>query len=143
VAICAMVLPGISGSFILLMVGMYGTMIQVVDDRMVVDAATFGAGALIGLACFSALLARLLARRHDDVMAVMVGLLMGSLRVLWPWPHGVGVVSRHAEEVVNGATLSWPEATDGLAGPALLAALALAVVLLVDRLARGRIQSAE
>ena len=143
VAICAMVLPGISGSFILLMVGMYGTMIQVVDDRMVVDAATFGAGALIGLACFSALLARLLARRHDDVMAVMVGLLMGSLRVLWPWPHGVGVVSRHAEEVVNGATLSWPEGTDGLAGPALLAALALAVVLLVDRLARGRIQSAE
>ena len=68
---------------------------------------------------------------------------MGSLRVLWPWPHGVGVVSRHAEEAVNGATLSWPEATDGLAGPALLAALALAVVLLVDRLARGRVQPAE
>ena len=143
VAICAMVLPGISGSFILLMVGMYGTMIQVVDDRMVVDAATFGAGALIGLACFSALLARLLARRHDDVMAVMVGLLMGSLRVLWPWPHGVGVVSRHAEEVVDGATLSWPEATDSWAGPTLLAALALTVVLLVDRLARGRVQPTE
>jgi len=118
-------------------------MIQVVDDRMVVDAATFGAGALIGLACFSALLARLLARRHDDVMAVMVGLLMGSLRVLWPWPHGVGVVSRHAEEVVDGATLSWPEATDSWAGPTLLAALALAVVLLVDRLARSRVQPTE
>ena len=143
VAICAMVLPGISGSFLLLMVGMYGTMIQVVDDRMVADAAVFGAGAIVGLACFSTLLARLLARRHDDVLAVMVGLLVGSLRVLWPWPHGVGVISRHAEEAVAGTALGWPEAAGGLVGPTLLATLSLVVVLAVDRLARGRLQAGD
>ncbi|MCH2425638.1 MAG: DUF368 domain-containing protein, partial [Acidimicrobiales bacterium] len=143
VAICAMVLPGISGSFLLLMVGMYGTMIQVVDDRMVADAAVFGAGAIVGLACFSTLLARLLARRHDDVLAVMVGLLVGSLRVLWPWPHGVGVISRHAEGAVAGTALGWPEAAGGLVGPTLLATLSLVVVLAVDRLARGRLQAGD
>ena len=110
---------------------------------MVADAAVFGAGAIVGLACFSTLLARLLARWHDDVLAVMVGLLVGSLRVLWPWPHGVGVIGRHAEEAVAGTALGWPEAADGLVGPTLLATLSLVVVLAVDRLARDRFQAGD
>ncbi|GIT45967.1 MAG: hypothetical protein Ct9H300mP12_05520 [Acidimicrobiales bacterium] len=93
VAICAMVLPGISGSFLLLMMGMYASLIDIIDNRLLADAAIFGAGAVFGLACFSTLLARLLADRPHEVLAVMVGLLLGSTRVLWPWPHGVGVVS--------------------------------------------------
>ncbi len=135
VAVCAMVLPGISGSFLLLMLGLYAAAIEVVDDRILGDAAVLAAGALVGLACFASLLARLLAARPDDVMAAMVGLLAGSLRVLWPWPHGVGVVSRHADEAVSGTGLGWPDTAGGLVAPTLLALLAVLVVLGVERLA--------
>ncbi len=138
VAVCAMVLPGISGSFLLLILGMYSAVIGVVDERLLLDAAVFGAGAIVGLASFSSLLAGLLERRHDDVLAVMVGLMVGSLRVLWPWPHGVGVISRHAEEAVGGADLGWPDAVGGLVAPTALAVAAVVVVLGVDRLARSR-----
>ncbi len=136
VAICAMVLPGISGSFLLLMLGMYATVIDIIDERLLADAAVFGLGAILGLACFSTLLARLLAERSDDVLAVLVGLLLGSIRVLWPWPHGVGVVSRHADHVVGGTGLGWPDTTGGLVAPTVLAVVAVVVVLGVERLTR-------
>ena len=136
VAICAMILPGISGSFLLLMMGMYATLIDIIDDRLLADAAIFGAGAVFGLACFSTLLARLLADRPHEVLAVMVGLLLGSARVLWPWPHGVGVVSHHTDEAVSGTGLGWPDATGGLVAPIVLAVTAMALVLVIDRLAR-------
>ena len=136
VAICAMILPGISGSFLLLMMGMYATLIDIIDDRLLADAAIFGAGAVFGLACFSTLLARLLADRPHEVLAVMVGLLLGSTRVLWPWPHGVGVVSHHTDEAVSGTGLGWPDATGGLVAPIVLAVTAMALVLIIDRLAR-------
>jgi len=67
----------------------------------------------------------------------MVGLMVGSLRVLWPWPYGVGVVSRHAEETVGGAGLGWPDAAGGLVVPTALAVAAVIVVLGVDHLARS------
>ena len=136
VAICAMVLPGISGSFLLLMMGMYASLIDIIDNRLLADAAIFGAGAVFGLACFSTLLARLLADRPHEVLAVMVGLLLGSTRVLWPWPHGVGVVSHHPDEAVSGTGLGWPDAAGGLVAPIVLAVTAMALVLIIDRLAR-------
>ncbi|MEC8068292.1 MAG: DUF368 domain-containing protein, partial [Actinomycetota bacterium] len=92
-AICAMILPGISGSFILLMIGMYAAVIGAVDDRAFGDLALVGTGAVVGLALFSTLLGWLLDHHGDTVMAAMVGLMLGSLRVLWPWPNGVGVIS--------------------------------------------------
>lgn len=88
VAICAMILPGISGSFILLLLGMYDTIIGAVSDRSLGTIAIFGVGAVLGLASFSTLLDRLLERHHDRVLAVLLGLLAGSIRVLWPWPAG-------------------------------------------------------
>jgi putative membrane protein len=88
VAICAMILPGISGSFILLMIGMYEAVLAAVNDRDVLTVAVFLTGAVVGLASFSALLDHLLSTRHDTVMAALVGLMAGSLRVLWPWPDG-------------------------------------------------------
>ncbi|MBJ31935.1 MAG: DUF368 domain-containing protein [Acidimicrobiaceae bacterium] len=141
VAVCAMVLPGISGSFLLLILGLYAAAIEVVDERMLADAAVLAAGAVVGLAYFSSLLVRLLDRWPHDVMATMVGLLVGSLRVLWPWPHGVGVVSRHAEEAVSGTGLGWPNAGGDLVAPTAAALLAVAVVLGVERLARSPLGS--
>ncbi len=89
IAICAMILPGISGSFLLVIMGMYGPVLGAVTDRDVVTLAVFTAGAVVGLALFSQILHLALERAHDLVMAALIGLMIGSIRVLWPWPEGV------------------------------------------------------
>jgi putative membrane protein len=88
-AICAMILPGISGSLILLLVGMYQAILGAVNDRDLVAVGVFAVGAVAGLALFSQILHWALARHHDVVLAGLVGLMGGSLRILWPWPNGV------------------------------------------------------
>lgn len=88
VAICAMILPGISGSFLLVMLGMYGDVLGAVNDRSLLPVALFIAGCVVGLALFSRLLAWLLDHHHDRVVAAMIGLMLGSVRILWPWPAG-------------------------------------------------------
>ena len=135
IAICAMILPGISGAFLLLMLGMYGAVLHIVSDLRYLEAAVFAAGAAVGLALFSTLLGWLLDRGRNPVMAVLVGLMAGSLRVLWPWPNGVGVISRHEHEVVSGTGLAWPGADDW-AAPTAAAVVGFAVVLLITRLAQ-------
>lgn len=88
IAIVAMILPGISGSFILLMLGMYQNAIDAVDAKDLTVLGVFLVGAVVGLALFSTLLDRLLRNHHDTMMAALIGLMAGSLRVLWPWPDG-------------------------------------------------------
>ena len=85
VAICAMILPGVSGSFLLLALGMYEVTLEAVHDRDLGYVAVFAAGALVGLGLFSRLLTWLLAEKSDLTMAALVGLMAGSLRALWPW----------------------------------------------------------
>ena len=135
VAVCAMILPGISGAFLLLMLGMYGAVISVVTDLRYMEAAMFLAGAAVGLALFSTVLSRLLDTARNTVMAVLVGLMAGSLRVLWPWPNGVGVISRHDDEVISGTGLAWPSADQWLA-PTVAAVIGFAVVLVITRVTR-------
>ena len=89
VAICAMILPGISGSFILVMLGMYQPVLSAVADRDLFVIAIFALGCVVGLALFSQLLHWALHNHYDTVMAALVGLMLGSVRVLWPWPNGV------------------------------------------------------
>lgn len=88
-AICAMILPGISGSLILLMLGMYAPVLGAVSDRDLTTLAVVGLGAVVGLALFSQVLNWALKNHHDPVLAALVGLMAGSTRVLWPWPDGV------------------------------------------------------
>jgi putative membrane protein len=88
-AICAMILPGISGSLILLMLGMYAPVLGAVSDRDFAIIAVVGLGAIVGLALFSQILNWALQTHHDLVLAALVGLMAGSTRVLWPWPDGV------------------------------------------------------
>jgi putative membrane protein len=89
IAICAMILPGISGSFLLVIMGMYGAVLASVTQRDLLALAVFLAGAVVGLALFSQLLDRALRRHHDVMLAGLIGLMAGSIRVLWPWPNGV------------------------------------------------------
>jgi hypothetical protein len=86
VAICAMILPGISGAFLLLLLGMYPAVIAAVDERLWGPLAVLALGCLVGLAGFATLLNWLLREHHDAVLAALLGLLLGSSRVLWPWP---------------------------------------------------------
>jgi putative membrane protein len=134
-AICAMILPGISGSFILLMIGMYAAVIQTIDERNFGDAALIGLGCIIGLALFSTVLGWVMERAFDTVMAVLIGLMLGSLRVLWPWPNGVGVISEDQSEVIDGTGLEWP-AGDEWFQPVGLAVIAVVVVLGVAELGK-------
>ena len=93
IAICATILPGISGSFLLLMLGMYEFVINAVNDRDIPIVLVFGLGCIVGLALFSQVLDWSLRNHHDIVIAAMVGLMIGSFRVLWPWPDGVDSVA--------------------------------------------------
>ena len=83
--ICAMILPGISGSFILLLLGMYGPIITAVADRELLPLLVFAVGCAVGLLTFSRFLTFVLARGRVATLALLVGFLLGSLVILWPW----------------------------------------------------------
>jgi putative membrane protein len=85
VAICAMILPGISGSFILVLLGMYSTVLVAIKSLDLLFILVFVLGAGCGLLCFSRLLHWLLHRFHQATMALLTGFLFGSLLVVWPW----------------------------------------------------------
>lgn len=85
VAICAMILPGVSGAFLLEAMGIYAPTLDAVNDANLAYVATFVAGAATGLAAFSKLLDFLLRRYHDATMAALIGLIAGALRALWPY----------------------------------------------------------
>ena len=89
IAICAMILPGISGSFILVILGMYAAVLAAVTDRDFLSLGVFTLGTIVGLALFAQILHRALRDHYNTVMAGLIGLMIGSLRVLWPWPLGV------------------------------------------------------
>jgi putative membrane protein len=100
IAICAMILPGISGSFILLLMGMYGVFIKALSDLNVLFLASFAIGCIVGLIAFSHVLSYFLQRYYSVMMALLTGFLVGSLNVLWPWKQVVeSVVNRHGEIV--------------------------------------------
>jgi putative membrane protein len=91
-AVCALVLPGISGSYLLLALGMYAPTLGAVNDRDFGYLGTFVLGAIVGLASFVSLLQWLLAHKLKMTMVVMTGLMIGSLRALWPWQDESGGV---------------------------------------------------
>jgi putative membrane protein len=85
VAICAMILPGISGSFILVLLGKYHYVLDAVHHRDFLTLAIVAAGAVFGLLLFARFLTWLLSRYHDPTIAALCGLMAGSLRKVWPW----------------------------------------------------------
>lgn len=121
-AICAFILPGVSGSFMLLAIGMYQHVLATINDARLVHLAAFAIGAAVGLGLFSRFLDRLLDRHHDVVVAAMIGLMLGSFRILWPWPAGLG------DETGAGATALGPPGPDAAAPVGLAAVAALMVV---------------
>jgi putative membrane protein len=117
------------------MIGMYAAVIGAVDDRAFGDLALVGIGAIVGLALFSTLLGWLLDHYGDTVMAAMVGLMLGSLRVLWPWPNGVGVISEDESEVIDGTGLELPTG-DELLGPVALGMIGFVIVMVLAQIGK-------
>ncbi len=85
IAICAMILPGISGAFLLVLLGKYEFILSAVNDRDIISIAYIGIGAVVGLILFSQVLGWLFSRYHDRTVALLTGLMIGSLRKIWPW----------------------------------------------------------
>lgn len=94
IAVCALVLPGVSGSFLLLSVGLYQPTLQAVDQRDLGYIAWFGLWALVGLVVIVKLMRILLTRHHRGTMVVLAGLMIGALRSLWPWQDVSGALQR-------------------------------------------------
>ena len=123
IAITAMILPGISGSFLLLLMGLYAQVLGAVADRNLAVIAVFALGCAVGLALSASTLRWLLYRYHDLVLAAMIGLMVGSFRILWPWPGGLDTVE-----------LGLPTASSWLV-PVAFAVTGLVVVLGLDAIA--------
>jgi len=85
IAICAMILPGISGAYILVLLGKYQYILEALNNKDFETLLTLIAGAMVGLISFVQIIGWLLKRCHDLTMAILIGLMLGSLRKIWPW----------------------------------------------------------
>lgn len=138
IAISAMILPGISGSFVLLLLRKYTAVLSAVGavthlgaggDRwtpLITVVVPFGLGCLVGILGFTRILARLLARAERATLSFMIGLMAGSLWVIWPFQERVFQVIR-GKQVMTESHPRWPEAWTG----EVTAAIALGVVGLI------------
>jgi putative membrane protein len=144
IAVCAWILPGISGSFLLLLLGLYGGVIDAVANFRVLELAPLGLGAALGLIAFANVLKLLFHRAKDWILMFLTGLMLGTLVRLWPWQQ-VLQYQLQADATQKRPLISepvWPTAYESLTGqPAevVLALLALCVggaaVVLFERFA--------
>jgi putative membrane protein len=117
IALCAMILPGISGSFILVLLGLYPVFINALVNVELDFLLTFAAGGVIGLMLFSRLLSWLLDHYKNAVIANMCGFLIGSLSILWPWKQVTSsVVSATGSLQVTGSTNLSPQSYQDIVG---------------------------
>ena len=117
IALCAMILPGISGSFILVLLGLYPVFINALVNVELDFLLTFAAGGVIGLMLFSRLLSWLLDHYKNAVIATMCGFLIGSLSILWPWKQVTSsVVSATGSLQVTGSTNVSPQSYQDIVG---------------------------
>ncbi|MBO3699704.1 DUF368 domain-containing protein [Roseivirga sp. E12] len=98
VAICAMILPGISGSFIVLLFGKYEYMMAALNERRIVDILVFAAGCLVGILSFARVISWLFKKYHNITVGVLSGFMIGALNKVWPWKETIETyVDRHGE----------------------------------------------
>lgn len=141
IAICAMILPGISGSFLLLILGKYafvtGALRNPLDAGNLAVLGIFAAGAVVGLAGFSRLLSWLLARWHGLTVALLCGFMLGAMRKVWPWKETLETVVIRGKEHILAEQNVLPASLDGEVVLALILMAAGAVfVLALERLTR-------
>jgi putative membrane protein len=139
IAICAMILPGISGAFILVLLGAYTPVLAAVNDRDFKTVAVIGLGAIIGLLSFSKILKWLFANYKNYTLAVLTGFIIGSLNKIWPWKETLTWrTNSHGIKVpLNQQSVS-PFSFDGdseLMMSVILAVIGFGLILLMEKLA--------
>lgn len=139
-AICAMILPGLSGSFILVLLGKYEFFVRAVNARDFMALLWAGIGAVIGLVTFAQILSWLFKRYRDTTIAVLTGFMLGSLRKVWPWKETLefytdrhGVLTPLLERNVLPALQVNGQFNAEIIYALLAALLGLALVLVIER----------
>ncbi|MDP4548768.1 MULTISPECIES: DUF368 domain-containing protein [unclassified Marinobacter] len=145
-AICAMILPGISGSFLLLIIGMYAPVLSAIKNAALSDLGMFMAGCVIGLLSVARLITLAFKYAHDTVLALLTGFMIGALVKVWPWQETLSWRTNSSGEQVpltqlpispeTWANLNGQEPLVGLAG--LMACVGLAIVVGLEMLGRQR-----
>lgn len=142
IAISAMLLPGISGSFLLLIMGQYSRILEAIHERDLPVLAVFGIGVLVGLFTFSRVLKWLLLRHPSTTLAALAGLMVGSLRKIWPYQAALDVPVKVGDKVVRATENVWPgdSAYSGSVWmPLILAVVGATSVWALDRIGRSRV----
>jgi len=111
-AVCAMILPGISGAFILVLLGSYKTILDAVHERNITLVAIVGAGAIFGLLSFAKLLKWMFNHHKNITLAVLTGFILGSLNKIWPWKRILETRTIGEKEIIIDENVS-PFAFDG------------------------------
>ncbi len=150
IAICAMILPGISGSFIMVLLGKYHFFINAINERDFASLAFAAIGAAIGLVSFAQVLSWLFRRFHDITVATLTGFMIGSLREIWPWKETLESVVDPVGEIVPlvdrnilpALTVNGAFNTE-IALAAGAALLGIVVVVAVERVAQVRAKRAD
>ena len=139
IAICAMILPGISGAFILVLLGAYKTILTAVDDRDLKTIATVGLGAIVGLLSFSKILKWLFSNYKNYTLAALTGFIIGSLNKIWPWKETLTWrTNSHGVKVPFNQVSVSPFSFEGdpqIPFAVLLALIGFLLILLMEKLA--------
>lgn len=139
IAICAMILPGISGAFILVLLGAYKTILTAVDDRDLKTIATVGLGAIVGLLSFSKILKWLFSNYKNYTLAALTGFIIGSLNKIWPWKETLTWrTNSHGVKVPFNQVSVSPFSFEGdpqITFAVLLALIGFLLILLLEKLA--------
>lgn len=100
IAICAMILPGVSGAFILLLLGSYDKVLGAINDRDLITIGLFGLGCAIGLLSFARVLKFLFSKFKNLTVALLAGFMVGSLNKVWPWKETISTRTNSHGEIV-------------------------------------------
>ena len=139
IAICAMILPGISGSFILVLLGAYKPILNAINTKDFFSIIIFMAGAVLGLLTFSRVLKWLFSTYKNYTLALLIGFIAGSLNKIWPWKETISWrTNSKGIEVPFTTTSVSPFSFDGdsrLLMAGLLAIIGFGLILLLEKLA--------
>ncbi len=114
IAISAMILPGISGSFILLLLGKYEYVLHAIHERELGTLMIFGSGVILGVVTFVRILSWLFHKFHDLTVVVLIGVVAGSLNKIWPWKETLEFVTSSKGKITPISQINhWPQQFNG------------------------------
>ncbi|NAY90437.1 DUF368 domain-containing protein [Muricauda sp. JGD-17] len=137
-AVCAMILPGISGAFILVLLGSYKTILDSVHQRDVTTILVVGVGAIFGLLSFARLLKWMFNHYKNITLALLTGFILGSLNKIWPWKKVLETKTFGDKSIVVDDVNVWPTAFEGnnqLLPALILAMIGFSLIFILERLA--------